>query len=74
LIPLLELDSVKLARAKQLHTAGYQTLESVANANANELVNKIINMPLSAAKKIIKSAKVSSILIITTIQKTKLFI
>ena len=59
LIPLLELDNVKLARAKQLHTAGFQSLESIANANANDLVNKIAHMPISAAKKIIKSAKVS---------------
>lgn len=59
LIPLLELDNVKLARAKQLYDAGFQTLESIANANANDLVHKIMHLPLNAAKKIVKSANVS---------------
>ncbi len=49
---------MKLARAKQLYTAGFTTLETIANANASDLVNKIMHMPISAAKKIIKSAKV----------------
>ena len=58
LIPLLELDNVKLPRAQQLYTAGFQSLETIANTNPIDLVNKIMHMPMSAAKKIIKSAKV----------------
>ena len=49
---------MKQARAKQLYTAGFTTLETIANANASDLVNKITHMPIIAAKKIIKSAKV----------------
>lgn len=60
LIPLLELDGVKSARAKQLHTAGFKTLEVIARAKDEDLAAAVRNLPLSMARKIIKSAKVTS--------------
>lgn len=59
LVPLLEIDSVRLARARQLFNAGYKTLELVAAANPEEMCKKIINLQPVHAKRLIKSANVS---------------
>ena len=56
LIPLLELDSVRLARAKQLRMAGYATIEIIAASKPDEMCAKIKNLQLPIAKRIIKSA------------------
>ena len=61
LIPLLDLDNVKLSRAKWLFSAGYTSLELISNAKAGDLVDKVQNMPLNVANKIIKSARVKII-------------
>jgi POLQ-like helicase len=58
LIPLLDLDNVRLARAKQLLDAGYTTLELISIAKPGDLAKKIQNMQYNAAAKIIKSARV----------------
>ena len=58
LIVLLELDSVKLTRAKQLFEAGYKTLESIASAKDEDLSAKVRNLQIPIARRIIKSAKV----------------
>ncbi len=60
LTSLLELENVKLARAKQLFNAGYKTLEIIAISKENELCEKVKNLPTKAAKKIIDSAKVTN--------------
>ena len=57
LTPLLELDGVKGARARQLYAAGLRTLEQIACLQANDLCAKVKNMQPFAAKAIIKSAK-----------------
>ncbi len=56
--PLLEIDCVRMARAKQLFSSGYKSIEIIASTNPNELINNIKNLPIAVAKKIIKSAKV----------------
>ena len=58
LIPLMDLENVRQARAKQLFDSGFKTLEQIANADPEDLVKALQNMPFKAAKKIIKSAKV----------------
>ena len=58
LIPLLELDSVRLARAKQLFMAGYTTVESVAAARSDDMCSKVKNLLPTMARRIIKSANV----------------
>lgn len=67
LIPLLELDGVKSARAKQLFTAGFKTIELIARSKDDDLVSGVRNLPQSMARKIIKSAKVGLILLIRII-------
>ena len=57
LIPLLELDNVKLARAQQLYTAGFKTIELIAACKTQDMIDKINNLPLIVAKKIIKAAR-----------------
>jgi POLQ-like helicase len=59
LIPLLELDSVRLARAKQLFTAGYTSVEAIAAAKPDDMCTKVRNLQPSIARRIIKSANVS---------------
>ena len=59
LVPLLEIDNVRLARARQLYNAGYKTLEIIASASPEEMSKKIINLQPTHAKKLIKSANVS---------------
>ena len=57
-LPLLELENVRLPRAKQLYNAGFKTIEQIASSRADEIISKIKILPLVAANKIIKSAKV----------------
>ncbi|RNA39659.1 helicase POLQ-like isoform X2 [Brachionus plicatilis] len=57
LIPLLELEGVRVARAKQLYIAGYKSIEDVAGSNPDDMTSKIKNIIPAVAKKIIKSAK-----------------
>ena len=59
LLPLMELSGVKLARARQLFNAGFQTLDAVAAADPDDMANKVRNLLPAAAKRIIKSANVS---------------
>lgn len=60
LLPLMELPSVKIARAKQLFNAGYKTLEHLASAAPADLVHKIEHMSFKVAKQLISAAKVSA--------------
>uniref|UniRef100_A0A182W955 Helicase POLQ-like n=1 Tax=Anopheles minimus TaxID=112268 RepID=A0A182W955_9DIPT len=57
LLPLLELPSVKLGRARQLFRAGYTTLASIARAKSKELVETIEHLNYRAANQLILSAK-----------------
>ncbi|XP_035891820.1 helicase POLQ-like [Anopheles stephensi] len=57
LLPLLELPSVKLGRAKQLFRAGYTTLASIARAKSKELVETIEHLNYRSANQLILSAK-----------------
>lgn len=58
LLPLLQLPSVRVARARQLRTAGYERLEKLATATPSEIVKAVPVMSIKAAKGIIDSAKV----------------
>uniref|UniRef100_A0A182SDI4 Helicase POLQ-like n=1 Tax=Anopheles maculatus TaxID=74869 RepID=A0A182SDI4_9DIPT len=57
LLPLLELPSVKLGRARQLFKAGYTTLASIARAKSKELVETIEHLNYRTANQLILSAK-----------------
>ncbi|XP_049294605.1 helicase POLQ-like isoform X2 [Anopheles funestus] len=57
LLPLLELPSVKLGRARQLFRAGYTTLASIARAKSKELVETIEHLNYRTANQLILSAK-----------------
>uniref|UniRef100_A0A182Q219 Helicase POLQ-like n=1 Tax=Anopheles farauti TaxID=69004 RepID=A0A182Q219_9DIPT len=57
LLPLLQLPSVKLGRARQLFRAGYTTLASIARATSKELVETIEHLNYRAANQLILSAK-----------------
>ncbi|XP_058128388.1 helicase POLQ-like [Anopheles ziemanni] len=57
LMPLMELPSMKLGRAKQLYRAGYTTLGSLARAKSKELVETIEYMNYRTANQLILSAK-----------------
>ncbi|XP_050081139.1 helicase POLQ-like [Anopheles maculipalpis] len=57
LLPLLELPSVKVGRARQLFRAGYTTLASIARAKSKELVETIEHMNYRTANHLILSAK-----------------
>lgn len=46
------------SRAKQLYSAGFKSLEDVAKANANELVDKIEHLTNRVARQLISAAKV----------------
>lgn len=59
LLPLMELPSVKIGRAKQLFNAGYKTLEHLASAVPEELVKNIEHISFKLAKQLISAAKVS---------------
>ena len=55
---LLDLENVRLPRAKQLYTAGYKTIEHVASCKPEDMCSKVKGLLLASASKIIKSAKV----------------
>ncbi|KAJ8931770.1 hypothetical protein NQ314_015302 [Rhamnusium bicolor] len=57
LAPLMELPAVKQSRAKQLFNAGYKTLQSIAKANANDLVESIEFMSRRVANQLIAASK-----------------
>ncbi|XP_063708458.1 helicase POLQ-like [Culicoides brevitarsis] len=57
LLPLMELPSVKIGRAKQMFNAGYKTIEHVASAVPNELVQNIEHMSFKLAKQLVAAAK-----------------
>lgn len=57
LVPLMELPAVKQNRAKQLYAAGYKNLQTIAKANAEELMEKIEFMPRRLANQLIAAAK-----------------
>lgn len=56
LIPLMELPSVRLSRAKQLYSAGFKTVESIARANTQDLVNAVEMLSKRQAKQIVSAA------------------
>ncbi|KII62066.1 Helicase POLQ-like protein [Thelohanellus kitauei] len=56
-MPLLEITSVKLARAKQLFKAGYKTVSDVANAKVNDMIANISHLSRRQAASMISSAK-----------------
>lgn len=58
LIPLMEVPGIKLGRAKQLFSAGYTSLQSLAAAESSALVKNIQFLSHKAARQIISSAKV----------------
>ncbi|XP_055530140.1 helicase POLQ-like isoform X2 [Wyeomyia smithii] len=66
LIPLMELPGVKLARARQLHRAGFTSLVSIANAKSRNLVESVEHMNYRAANQLILSAKEYLILLTIT--------
>ncbi|RWS16329.1 DNA topoisomerase 3-beta-1-like protein [Dinothrombium tinctorium] len=57
LIPLLELPAVKIARAKQLYSAGFKTITDIAKASTNDLVRSVDKMSKKQAQEIIQKAK-----------------
>lgn len=56
LMPLMELPSVQLGRAKQLYANGYKNIEAIAKANPRELVNAVEFLSLRQAKQIVSAA------------------
>ncbi|KAI8512631.1 hypothetical protein Bbelb_092700 [Branchiostoma belcheri] len=58
LIPLMEVSGVKQGRARQLYSAGYKTIQDLAHAEAETLVQTIQHMPRKVAYQIIAAAKV----------------
>ncbi|XP_033756723.1 helicase POLQ-like isoform X2 [Pecten maximus] len=57
LIPLMEIPGVKLGRAKQMYSVGYRTLSQVANADPDDLVKSIKQIPRKTARQIVTAAK-----------------
>ncbi|CAH0386882.1 unnamed protein product [Bemisia tabaci] len=57
LLPLMELPSVKLGRAKQLLRAGYKNLQLIARSDVNSMVRAIDHLPKRVACQIIAAAK-----------------
>lgn len=58
LIPLMEIPGVKLGRAKQLFNAGYKNLSIVANADPENIIKSIKQIPRRVATQIVASAKI----------------
>ncbi|XP_058460834.1 helicase POLQ-like [Malaya genurostris] len=57
LIPLMELPSVKIGRARQLYRAGFTSLTSIAKARSRDLVESIEHLSYRTANQLILSAK-----------------
>nr|CAI5857119.1 unnamed protein product [Callosobruchus analis] len=57
LLPLMDLPAVKQSRARQLYNAGYKTLQSIAKANAADLVESIEFMSSRVANQLIAASK-----------------
>ncbi|XP_050499285.1 helicase POLQ-like [Diabrotica virgifera virgifera] len=57
LLPLMDLPAVKQSRAKQLYNAGFKTLQSIAKANVNDLVQNIEFMSTRVANQLIAASK-----------------
>ncbi|KAK5650132.1 hypothetical protein RI129_001161 [Pyrocoelia pectoralis] len=57
ILPLMELPAVKQGRAKQLFNAGFTTLQSIAKADPNNLVQSIEFMSYKVANELIAAAK-----------------
>ncbi|XP_055709420.1 helicase POLQ-like isoform X2 [Phlebotomus papatasi] len=62
LIPLMELPSVQLVRAKQLYAAGFKTIELIAQAKPKDLVQNIYHMSFKTAREIISAATLYNLL------------
>lgn len=56
LVPLMELPSVRLGRAKQLYAKGFKTVESVAKADPQDLMNAVEFLSKRQAKQIVSAA------------------
>lgn len=57
LVPLMQLPGVKLPRAKQLLSAGYRDLISIAKSKDREMMAKIDKLNVNQARHIIKAAR-----------------
>lgn len=57
LAPLMEIPGVKMGRARQLHRAGYRSLQHIAYADPNDLVRQIEHLPRRLARQIVSSAQ-----------------
>lgn len=60
LVPLMQLPSVKMGRAKQLFNAGYKKIEDIARAKPKDLVSNIEHMNYRLAHQLVSAAKVQS--------------
>lgn len=56
LVPLMELPAVRLGRARQLHSAGFKTVEVIAKSDPNDLVSSVEFLSLRQAKQIVAAA------------------
>lgn len=56
LIPLMDLPAVRLGRAKQLFAKGFRTIELIAKADPEELVNAVEMLSKRQAKQIVSAA------------------
>lgn len=59
LIPLMELPSVRLGRAKQLYAHGFKTIEAIARADPQELMAAVEFLSKRQANQIVSAAIVS---------------
>ncbi|XP_046846451.1 helicase POLQ-like [Xenia sp. Carnegie-2017] len=57
LVPLMQIPGVKKNRAKQLYTAGYHNLRTVANANPQNLMKEIEHLHKTQANLLVSAAK-----------------
>ncbi|XP_011494066.1 PREDICTED: helicase POLQ-like [Ceratosolen solmsi marchali] len=55
--PLMELPYVKLGRARQLYKAGYKTLQLIAKAKPEEMIERIEHLSTRLVSKIVSAAK-----------------
>ncbi|OXU31363.1 hypothetical protein TSAR_014936 [Trichomalopsis sarcophagae] len=55
--PLMDLPYVKIGRAKQLYKAGFKSLQLIAKAKPEDMMDKIEHLPRRVVSQIISSAK-----------------